>query len=84
MKMQARGQIKSEKTLVKDIFSNMWFTIPVYQRPYVWGADEVRELLEDLTFAMTEKPDFDYFLGTFVFQSKAAEPEKGQEFNEND
>lgn len=82
--MQASGQIKSEKTLVKEIFSSMWFRIPVYQRPYVWGADEVRELLEDLTFAMTMKPESDYFLGTFVFQSKAAEPDKGQKYNEND
>lgn len=82
--MPSRGEIKSEKILVKDIFSRMWFRIPEYQRPYVWGADELGELLDDLTFAMTEKPDFEYFLGSFVFQSKAAAPEQGQEFNEND
>lgn len=82
--MPSRGEIKSEKILVKDIFSNMWFRIPEYQRPYVWGADEVIELLDDLTFALTEKPDFEYFLGSFVFQSKVAQPEKGQEFDEND
>lgn len=82
--MPSRGEIKSDKLLVKDIFSRMWFRIPEYQRPYVWGADEVGELLDDLTFAMTEKPDFEYFLGSFVFQSKAAAPEKGQEFDEND
>jgi uncharacterized protein with ParB-like and HNH nuclease domain len=33
---------------------------------------------------MNEKPDFEYFLGSFVFQSKAAAPENGQEFDEND
>jgi len=82
--MPSRGEIKSEKILVKDIFSNMWFRIPEYQRPYVWGADEIGELLDDLKFALTEKPDFEYFLGSFVFQSKVAQPEKGQEFNEND
>jgi len=82
--MRSRGEIKSDKLLVKDIFSRMWFRVPEYQRPYVWGADEVGELLDDLTFAMTEKPDFEYFLGSFVFQSKAATPEKGQEFDEND
>lgn len=82
--MHSRGEIKSEKILVKDIFSRMWFRIPEYQRPYVWGADEISELLDDLTFAMTEKPDFEYFLGSFVFQSKAAQTEKGQEFDEND
>ena len=82
--MPSRGEIKSEKILVKDIFSNMWFRIPEYQRPYVWGADEIGELLDDLKFALTEKPDFEYFLGSFVFQSKVAQPEKGQEFDEND
>lgn len=82
--MPPQGEIKSEKILVKDIFSRMWFSIPEYQRPYVWGADEISELLDDLTFAMTEKPDFEYFLGSFVFQSKAASPEKKQKFDEND
>jgi uncharacterized protein with ParB-like and HNH nuclease domain len=82
--MPSRGEIKSDKLLVKEIFSRMWFRIPEYQRPYVWGADEVGDLLDDLTFAMNEKPDFEYFLGSFVFQSKVAAPEKGQEFDEND
>jgi len=82
--MPSRGEIKSEKILVKDIFSRMWFRIPEYQRPYVWGPDEVGELLDDLTFAMSEKPEYEYFLGSFVFQSKVAAPEKGQEYDEND
>jgi uncharacterized protein with ParB-like and HNH nuclease domain len=82
--MPSRGEIKSEKILVKDIFSRMWFRVPEYQRPYVWGREEINDLLDDLTFAMAEKPDFEYFLGSFVFQSKAAQPEKGQEFDEND
>jgi len=82
--MPSRGEIKSEKILVKDIFSRIWFRIPEYQRPYVWGHEEVNDLLEDLNFAMTEKPDYEYFLGSFVFQSKPAAPEKGQTFDEND
>ena len=82
--MPSRGEIKSEKILVKDIFSRMWFRIPEYQRPYVWGREEISDLLDDLTFAMTEKPDFEYFLGSFVFQSKPAAPDSGQEFDEND
>lgn len=79
-----RSEIKSEKILVKDIFTNMWFRIPEYQRPYVWGYDEIHDLLDDLTFAMQNKPDSDYFLGSFVFQSKIANPAIGQEFDEND
>ncbi len=82
--MPSRGEIKSEKILVKDIFSRMWFRVPEYQRPYVWGREEISDLLDDLTFAMTEKPDFEYFLGSLVFQSKPAAPDSGQEFDEND
>lgn len=79
-----RSEIKSEKILVKDIFTNMWFRIPEYQRPYVWGYDEIHDLLDDLTFAMQTKAESDYFLGSFVFQSKVANPNEGQKFDEND
>lgn len=82
--MRNEHEIKSEKILVKDIFSTMWFRIPEYQRPYIWSKDEVNELLDDLTFAHKEKPDQEYFLGSFVFQSKKADATSGQEFDEND
>jgi hypothetical protein len=82
--MSNKHEIKSEKILVKDIFSKMWFRIPEYQRPYIWGRDEVNDLLDDLTFAQANKPDQEYFLGSFVFQSKKAGSEIGQDFLEND
>ncbi len=82
--MSNKHEIKSEKIHVKDIFSNLWFRIPEYQRPYVWGNDEIDDLLDDLVFAHTEKPDQDYFLGSFVYQSKKAGSTPGQEFDEND
>jgi uncharacterized protein with ParB-like and HNH nuclease domain len=82
--MPNEHEIKSEKILVKDIFSTMWFRIPEYQRPYIWSKDEITELLDDLIFAQTEKPDQEYFLGSFVFQAKKANASQGQEFNEND
>lgn len=82
--MTNEHEIKSEKILVKTIFSTMWFRIPEYQRPYIWGKDEVNELLDDLTYAQQEKADQQYFLGSFVFQSKKADPAGGNEFDEND
>ena len=82
--MSSEHEIKSEKILVKTIFSTMWFRIPEYQRPYIWGKDEVNELLDDLTFAQQEKHDQEYFLGSLVFQAKKADPEHGQQFDEND
>jgi uncharacterized protein with ParB-like and HNH nuclease domain len=82
--MSNSHEIKSEKILVKDIFSNMWFRIPEYQRPYIWSRDEVNDLLDDLSFALAEKPEQEYFLGSFVFQSKRARPALGQGLDEND
>ena len=85
--MSTKGKINSGKILVKEVFFTKWFNIPVYQRPYVWETDQVVELLDDLTFAMTENPenpDFEYFFGSFVFQSKAARAEIGQKYLVND
>lgn len=78
--MAKAHEISSRKIHVKDIFSNMWFRIPVYQRPYIWSEDEVTELVDDLLFAYDSKPDAEYFLGSFVFQSKEAK----DHFQEND
>lgn len=82
--MANENEIKSEKILVKDIFSTMWFRIPEYQRPYIWSRDEVNEFLDDLAFASKDKPNHEYFLGSFVFQAKKAGSQSGQEFDEND
>jgi hypothetical protein len=81
--MSNKNEIKSEKILLKDVF-DMWFRIPEYQRPYVWGFDQIHDLLDDLTYAATHKPDAEYFMGSFVFQAKPAGTEKNQEFDEND
>lgn len=78
------NEIRSEKILVKDIFSTMWFRVPEYQRPYIWSRDEVNELIDDLTFASKDKPNHEYFLGSLVFQSRRANPAVGQVFDEND
>lgn len=82
--MSNKHEIKSEKIHVKDIFSNLWFRVPEYQRPYVWDNDQIDDLLDDLAFALAEKPDQDYFLGSFVYQFKRAGSSPGQQFDEND
>jgi uncharacterized protein with ParB-like and HNH nuclease domain len=81
--MASKGEIKSEKILVKDVFK-MWFRIPEYQRPYVWGFEQINDLLDDLTFAQQTKPDSEYFLGSIVFQTKPAAPDLNRSFPEND
>ena len=60
-------KIESDKLFVKDVFQK-WYRIPEYQRPYVWGDDQVGELLEDVRRASESNPDAHYFLGSMVLQ----------------
>lgn len=55
--------IKSDLITLKDVVENeRFYSIPLYQRLYVWGEDQVTTLLEDLERA-TKTPDNYYFLG---------------------
>ncbi len=77
-------EIESGKILVKKIFSELWFRIPEYQRPYVWGNDEVNNLLDDISYAMQGASDSEYFLGSFVYQTKPPNPAANIPFQEYD
>lgn len=66
-------QIDAGKISIGDIYSTKWFRIPDFQRPYVWGDDEINDLLEDLSFAASNNPKDEYFLGSFVYQSEEKE-----------
>ena len=60
-------QIASDKITIKDVFAeDMWFNIPDYQRPYVWGEDQISTLLDDISHAAVNTPDSQYFLGSLV------------------
>ena len=63
------NQIDSEKLLIKEIFER-WYKIPNYQRPYVWGKDQITDLLDDISYALTQNDKAEYFLGSTVFQTK--------------
>lgn len=34
-------EIKHGFIPVKEIFTNKWYKIPEYQRPYVWGKEQI-------------------------------------------
>lgn len=78
-------QIESEKLLVKDVFQR-FYRIPEYQRPYVWGSDQVNELLEDV-YASSQSNRQDnqsqYFIGSLVLHKKE-KLENGIKFTEYD
>lgn len=66
------NQIDSEKLLIKEIFER-WYKIPNYQRPYVWGKDQITDLLDDISYALIQNDKAEYFLGSTVFQTKKDE-----------
>lgn len=64
------AQIKSGKWIIQDVFKQ-WYCIPNYQRPYVWGKDQVIELLDDISIACEKNAEGDYFLGTLVLKENS-------------
>ena len=59
-----------EKTVAQLFSKEFWFNIPNYQRPYVWGEDNINELLDDITYAFENNSEDKYFLGSLVLQKK--------------
>lgn len=84
MSIEVSGkQIATNKISIKDVFAeDMWFNIPDYQRPYVWGEDQISTLLEDISHAAINTPDSQYFLGSLVLHSQDKEFE-GTNYQEN-
>lgn len=81
MAVQTRNEIKTGKIYIKDVFDG-WYSVPEYQRPYVWSREEVIDLLDDVSFAALNTPYDDYFLGSYVYQFRPAG--ESQQFDESD
>jgi hypothetical protein len=60
------GKIEAQRESVKDLFTKLWFNIPNYQRPYVWGKEEIMVMLEGIAERARENHEAEYFLGSFV------------------
>lgn len=61
-------EIETGKVSVLVLFRDFWFRVPSYQRPYVWGDEQIDELFEDISFAVEHSPAKEYFLGSAVLQ----------------
>lgn len=64
----------AEQRKISAILSGDWqYTIPRYQRKYVWEEKQWRELLDDLKYCLenenaSSEQDWTHFLGSFVFE----------------
>lgn len=78
------NEIKCEKIFLGKIFDDMWFSIPSYQRPYVWGKDQVSELLDDIVTAMRTSEENEYFIGSFVIRPVKSGDEEKTKYIQNE
>ncbi len=51
------------------------FTIPTYQRPYVWGDEQIEKLLGDFYKSYQHNKDEDYYIGTILTKENGKEAE---------
>ena len=50
-----------------DSFKDKYnFTIPTYQRPYVWGDEQLKKLLDDFYKSFKSNPHSLYYISTFL------------------
>lgn len=77
------NQIATNKITIKETFAeDMWYCIPDYQRPYVWGDDQISSLLDDIAHAAKNTPNSQYFLGSLVLHCETKQLE-GTSYVEN-
>lgn len=57
------------KQTIAKVFEE-WYTVPSYQRHYVWECDNVNDMLEDFSANYIEHDNEEYFLGSYIIQSK--------------
>lgn len=69
-----REQLRPELRTVRQLFDDddAIYTVPIYQRNYAWGAEQIEQLTRDVIDAMTDGED-GYFLGNLVVVNRASE-----------
>ncbi len=64
------AEMKPDKKSLKNILvaeDEAYYQIPIYQRPYQWGKEQCKELLNDLFENYEDHGEDDYFCGSLVF-----------------
>lgn len=62
---ELQSDLISVDTVIKQ---NLFFNIPIYQRLYVWGREQIHTLLSDIWQAYKEGKDVFYLGGTLVIE----------------
>ncbi len=61
------AKIESEDSYLEDILKDeLYYQIPIYQRPYQWTEENCKKLLDDLLSSYEYYKESDYFCGSLV------------------
>ncbi|GHQ16891.1 hypothetical protein VN1215_05260 [Helicobacter pylori] len=61
------AKIESKDSCLRDILKDeLYYQIPIYQRPYQWTEENCEKLLDDLFFNYEDDRESDYFCGSLV------------------
>ncbi|WP_025445235.1 DUF262 domain-containing protein [Helicobacter pylori] len=61
------AKIDSKDSHLRDILEKeLYYQIPIYQRPYQWTEENCEKLLDDLFFNYEDDRESDYFCGSLV------------------
>ncbi|GAA6829806.1 DUF262 domain-containing protein [Helicobacter pylori] len=61
------AKIESKDSHLRDILKDeLYYQIPIYQRPYQWTEENCEKLLDDLFFNYEDDRESDYFFGSLV------------------
>ena len=59
------NQTKPTQIAISDIFKDVEYIVPIYQRNYAWKAKQIEQLIEDINSAKDN-----YYLGTLIVNQK--------------
>jgi len=65
------AKIANYKYSVEEAFRECFYTVPDYQREYVWTDKEVQQLLDDINEQIDGGSSREYFVGTVIVAPKA-------------
>ena len=76
------AEFQSDLITLKQVINNkFFFNIPIYQRLYVWGKDQIHTLLDDIVTACNEQKNEFYLGGTLVIKRPNLKFKQGQTFD---
>ena len=66
-------QLDKHYTVARIVEEKLAFTIPIYQRLFVWEEEQTRQLLEDLQKAASASPGQPYYIGVITVKKNDGE-----------